>query len=151
MAFWDCSSLKSVSFSGCDLLNIGAYAFEGCVGLTSISIPQGVYKIEKSAFSGCTALKSVTLPDSLQIIDRYAFGDCNALESITIPAGVETIDLYAFSSGAATEGYLKRICFKGTKKQWKKLIKKAKKQRFNRTDVKKVPLTTAEIHFDWKE
>ena len=34
-------------------------------GITEITVPDNVTKIEKSIFRGCTALESVTLPDNL--------------------------------------------------------------------------------------
>ncbi len=39
---------------------IGAYAFYGCSGLTSITIPESVTSIGGSAFSDCSNLTSVT-------------------------------------------------------------------------------------------
>ena len=39
--------------------SIGAYAFEGCEDLTSVTIPDRVFYVDPSAFSGCGLLKSV--------------------------------------------------------------------------------------------
>lgn len=54
----------------------------GCSGLTSITIPNGVTSIGNNAFDGCSGLTSVTIPDSVTIIGYCAFYDCNSLTSI---------------------------------------------------------------------
>jgi len=72
-------------------------AFEGCTGLTSISIPAGVTEIESSTFYGCTGLTSISIPAGVTEIGYKAFYGCTGLTSITIPAGVTTISRYAFN------------------------------------------------------
>ena len=53
--------------------SIGNYAFQGCNGLTSITIPDSVTSIGDYAFSGCSGLTSVTIPDSVTSIGYRAF------------------------------------------------------------------------------
>ena len=85
---------------GCSTSNdkIGNYAFEGCSGLTSITLPSGVTSIGDSAFSGCIGLTSITLPSGVTKIGNYAFEGCSGLTSLTLPSGVTKIGNYAFSS-----------------------------------------------------
>ncbi len=52
---------------------IGDYAFSGCTGLISVTIPDSVTSIGYSAFSGCTGFTNITLPDSVTSIGRSAF------------------------------------------------------------------------------
>ena len=75
---------------------IGSYAFSGCSGLTSITIPDSVTGIGSHAFSGCSGLTSITIPDSVTGIGSYAFSYCSGLTSITIPDSVTSIGYMAF-------------------------------------------------------
>ena len=67
-------------------------AFSGCSGLTSITIPNGVTKIEGGTFQNCTRLTSVNLPSGVTSIGGRAFSGCSELTSITIPNGVTKIE-----------------------------------------------------------
>ncbi len=76
--------------------SIGDYAFRGCTGLTSITIPDSVTSIDSYTFYGCTGLTSVTIPDSVTSIGGSAFEGCTGLTSITIPNSVTSIDYDTF-------------------------------------------------------
>ena len=67
-----------------DVLGISDYAFSGCSGLTSITIPKSVTSIGYYAFSGCSGLTSITIPNSVTSIGRYAFQSCPKLEKIIV-------------------------------------------------------------------
>lgn len=75
---------------------IGDEAFEDCVYLTSITIPNTVTRIGDYAFNWCRALSSVVIPESVTSVGDYAFGYCSALESAIIGNGVKSIGDYAF-------------------------------------------------------
>ena len=75
---------------------IGNYAFEGCSGLTSLTLPTGITKIGSSAFSGCSGLTSLTLPAGITEIDDKAFDGCSGLTSLTLPDGITSIGDKAF-------------------------------------------------------
>lgn len=53
--------------------SIGDYAFHGCTGLTSITIPSSVTSIGHFAFSECRRLTSIEIPNSVTSIGAAAF------------------------------------------------------------------------------
>ena len=55
---------------------IGSFAFEGCSGLTSLTLPAGITEIGSGAFSGCSGLTSLTLPAGITKIGSGAFDGC---------------------------------------------------------------------------
>ena len=79
------TTIRYVFFEdGSELTSIGARAFEGCIGLTSITIPDSVTSIGYAAFSGCDGLTSITIPDSVTSIGQLAFENCAGLTSIHV-------------------------------------------------------------------
>ena len=58
---------------------ISALAFDGCTGLTSVTIGNGVTSIGGYAFDGCTGLTSATIPSSVTSIGDNVFNDCTNL------------------------------------------------------------------------
>ncbi len=115
---------KDVYYS---VTSIGASAFEGCTGLTSIEIPNSVTSIGESAFKGCKGLVSITINsdsivskeytllstlahifgsqvkeykigDSVTSIGSYAFSGCTELTTVTIPNSVTSLGDRAFNS-----------------------------------------------------
>ena len=76
---------------------IGSYAFKGCSGLTSLTLPAGITEIRNYAFRGCSGLTSLNLPAGITTIGEGAFYGCSGLTSLTIPTGVSIINEYAFT------------------------------------------------------
>ena len=79
-AFYGCDGLTSVTIPN-SVTSIGGYAFLGCYGLTSVTIPNSVTSIGERAFHGCRSLKSIEIPNSLTSIGKYAFYRCTRLAS----------------------------------------------------------------------
>ena len=73
---------------------IGASAFSGCSGLTSLIIPESVTEIGDNAFSNCSGLTSLIIPESVTEIGEFAFSGCSNLTSLTIPDSVTNIGIY---------------------------------------------------------
>ncbi|MBQ9516547.1 MAG: leucine-rich repeat protein [Eubacterium sp.] len=62
------------------VVNIGAYAFDGCSNLTEIDFGT-IDTIGNHAFHDCTSLKSVSLPSTFNWMYSAVFDGCTALES----------------------------------------------------------------------
>ena len=91
-------------FAGCKssvipstVTTIGAQAFYGCKGLTSITIDNAVDVIGSSAFSS-SDLGSVTIGNSVESIGDNAFSSCYNLIDVTIGNSVNSIGNRAFYS-----------------------------------------------------
>ena len=77
---------------------IAGGAFENCTGLTSVTIPNSVTRIDYGAFLNCYDLSSVSIPNSVTSIGDCAFSGCALLTSITIPNSVTRIGYNAFEN-----------------------------------------------------
>ena len=80
---------ESVTYNGTtySVTSIGSYAFRGCRGLTSITIPNSVTSIGGGAFIDCTGLTSIEIPNSVTSIGMYAFSGCTGLRRISVESG----------------------------------------------------------------
>jgi hypothetical protein len=92
---WGAVSIPS-SFNGVPVTGFGT-SFR-YTGITSITIPNTVTKIEDTAFMGCTYLTSVSIPNSVTSIGMSAFYACQYLTDLTIPNSVTTIGPMAFQT-----------------------------------------------------
>ena len=71
-AFADLIRLRSVSW--CEtVLSVSDGMFQGCIGLKTMQVPEGVYEVGMEAFAQCSALAKVYLPESLSLISKGAF------------------------------------------------------------------------------
>ena len=76
--------------------SIGNSAFEGCVDVTTVSIPSSVTSIGNGAFYYCTGLKCVAIPNGVTTIGEGAFSKCYNLKSVGISQSVISIAANAF-------------------------------------------------------
>lgn len=79
------------------VVSIAYQAFKNCKGLTNITIPTSVIKIEGYAFAN-SGLTTIELPSSITSIDYGLFSSCSDLVSVKIPSSVESIGENAFVS-----------------------------------------------------
>lgn len=82
-AFYDCTSLESVSFAGEGLEVIENNAFTGCTSLATINLPHSIAAIGSGVFLGCKSLTSISLPPNLASIGNEVFAVCTNLSSVT--------------------------------------------------------------------
>lgn len=61
-------------------VEVGPVAFRLCSNLTSITIEEGVTKIDDYAFVGCSSVAKITLPTTLTTIERGAFVNMKSLK-----------------------------------------------------------------------
>jgi hypothetical protein len=79
-------------------------AFDGCTGLTSVTIPDSVTTIEDIAFGACTGLTTVTIPNSVNTVGELAFAGCTGLTSVIFGSSVTTVGDAAFSNCTGLTG-----------------------------------------------
>ena len=89
-AFTGCDGITSVSIPG-NVTTIGEWAFYKCKGITSVTIPNSVTAIGEVAFAYCKGITSVSIPSSITTIEQRTFEGCSALKSITLPNSIQEI------------------------------------------------------------
>lgn len=76
---------------GRDVVEIGEYAFAGCDGLTSVTVPNSISRIGASAFTGCSSITNMVLPfvgaergnaEESQALFGYIFGESDYAGSV---------------------------------------------------------------------
>ena len=95
-AFQDCLDLTSVVIPN-SVTSIGKYCFSKCSNLIDVSISSSVTSIGEWAFTYCYGLSGVTIPNSVTSIGECAFYRCTNLKSVTIPSSVINFGNHAFS------------------------------------------------------
>lgn len=96
-AFQGCVGLKSISIPN-RITSLGNNIFQGLTNLTSITLPNNLISLGNNAFLGCTSLTSITIPYGVKSIGFSVFQDCSNLTSVFIPNSVTNIGSYAFYS-----------------------------------------------------
>ena len=104
---YDVVSIEDRAFEGCvDLVSvtipdsvtkIGYGAFYHCESLTSITISNSITRIREDAFFGCESLTSINLPNNIKSIGNRTFFGCKALSAINLPNNITSIGEDAFS------------------------------------------------------
>ena len=68
-----------------NVTSIGENSFQGCYGMTSVTIGNSVTSIGENAFSRCSGLTSVTIGNSVASFERGVLGYCSSLTSVNFP------------------------------------------------------------------
>ena len=89
-AFNNCTGLTSVSI-GDYVTTIGEYAFYGCTGLTELTLGDYVINVGEGAFSHCTGLTKVTFGHGLRSIGDAAFDVCSSLATVVCKPAVPPV------------------------------------------------------------
>lgn len=72
-AFAGCKALVNINFVNGKSMTIGGYAFQNCLNLKQLALPQTVTKICAYAFQGCTKLRQVEIECYIITIEPKAF------------------------------------------------------------------------------
>ena len=86
------------------VITIGPRAFSQKTNITSVTVPNGVTRIDQMAFQQCIMLNSVTISSTVNIIGILAFDGCDRLTSVTF---LGTIPSGNFNSNAGFAGDLR--------------------------------------------
>lgn len=76
--------MQKIKF-GCNLHDIGEYAFRGC-SFSELVFPDSLKYLSEGAFENCDKLKIVTLGGGLNLIGKLVFDHCDSLEQIRVPS-----------------------------------------------------------------
>jgi hypothetical protein len=88
-------TISPYAFNHCRSINItipadvtiGNNAFQGCVGITSVTITEDITISGNNAFYGCTGITSVTISPGATISGGGSFYGCTGITEVTIPVG----------------------------------------------------------------
>ena len=72
-------------------------AFQGCLSITSVVIPDGVTEIQDNAFQSCSNLETVVIPSSVTLLRNCAFNDCPNVKAVYFEGDAPRIANYVFS------------------------------------------------------
>lgn len=101
-------TINSVSYN---VTSIAANAFQGCNGITAISLPNSIRSVGDYAFYGCTGLTTLTSGASGasfitggatgQSLGVQCFAYCTSLTSVSVPSTYTVIGEYTFLNCSA--------------------------------------------------
>ena len=93
--FDGCTGITSISLPE-TLQSINGYAFRNCSKLSEIVVPEGVTTVGEHCFENCISLTSVSLPTTLKVLENHLFNNCNKLESFVFQPTMDTVEEHCF-------------------------------------------------------
>lgn len=94
-AFQDCVKLQNVVLPN-TIQSVGQQAFENCVLLESIVLPKSVTTLGYYSFRGCISIESIDF-GSIEKIEDQCLAGCSSIDNLVIPNTVTEIGQDAFS------------------------------------------------------
>lgn len=89
------SDITSLSVKSGTLTISNSALTSGRTKLTSVTLPEGLTRINNSAFANYQALKNINIPNTVTVLATSAF-EHSGIKEIIIPDSVKTIDSYCF-------------------------------------------------------
>lgn len=106
MAFYSCTVLNAIKIPA-NVTMIGYSAFEDDISLEEVIFDGEVLvSIGEKAFDSCISLKNIILPDSVEVIGEKAFANCTGITEFTLPISVKEIGISAFRDSGLTDLYI---------------------------------------------
>ena len=105
LAFADCIKLKNTDFIGPSVRVIEEYAFQNCVGLTSVTLPETLNNVYESIFDGCNAIEELRLGKTFENTDNENRSDTLLKHIGNIGANVKKITLIGNSITRLSKNY----------------------------------------------
>jgi hypothetical protein len=97
----------TVRYTLADPSTIANNAFNGCINIKSINVPNNVSTIGYQSFIGCTGLTDVIISENVTSIQTSVFEGCSSLVSVTVYATTPpTLGEYAFLRTGARRIYV---------------------------------------------
>lgn len=96
-AFYN-TALTEVTFPEIVLQTIGDSAFEGCKGLSKLTLPSSLTALNSRAFRNCTQISSLTIPNANAAVGDYVFEGCESLTEVELPEGLTSTGKGEFKS-----------------------------------------------------
>ncbi len=97
------SGLKHLTITG---NRIGYGSFYNCINLETVTLKEGLTKIEQLAFYNCSSLSEIKIPSSVEEIGYAAFSGCSTLEHLTLPFIGNTYQQYGQQQHLYPFGYI---------------------------------------------
>ena len=85
------------TLDGLPVVSVGENAFRGNGAIASVTLPEGVRRVEAGAFAECAALHAVNVPDSVTFIAGDAFEGSDSVLLVGAAGGY--VQTYAQSAG----------------------------------------------------
>lgn len=115
--FQGCKKLENIKLPK-KLKHLGENCFNGCVGLTRMTIPKTVLSTGyyAGAFSGCTNMEKIEIEEGMKTIPEKLFEYGDGIKEIVLPDSVVDVQDYAFDGCRS----LKKIVFPDSVKSFGK-------------------------------
>lgn len=87
--FYKCLNLRKVVIKSAN--EIPSCAFNWCINLTELELPEDLKFIRYGAFGNCISLRHIVLPKKVEQVWDRAFCECKDLEYIEFPEGIDFV------------------------------------------------------------